>query len=140
MARAMLVAAAAAQWGVPAAEIAVEKGVLSHASGKSATFGELAKAAAALSPPAEVTLKTPADWRLIGAPKLQRLDSVAKTTGAQKFPIDVQLPGMLVAVVAHPPRFGGKVKSFDASAAKAVAGVVDVVEIPRGVAVVAETT
>lgn len=140
MARAMLVEAAAASWGVPAAEIKVENGMLAHSSGKSATFGELAEAAAALPPPARVTLKDRADWRLIGAPKLQRLDSVAKTTGAQKFPIDVQLPGMLIAVIAHPPRFGGKVKSFDPAAAKAVPGVVDVVEIPRGVAVVAQST
>ncbi len=140
MARAMLVEAAAASWGVPASEIKVENGVVSHASGKSATFGELAEAAAALPPPAEVTLKAPADWRLIGDAKLRRLDSVAKTTGKQQFPIDVRLPGMLTAVIAHPPRFGGKVKSFDPAAAKAVPGVVDVVEIPRGVAVVAQST
>lgn len=138
IARAMLVQAAAESWGVPAGEIRVAKGVVSHpGSGRSAGFGELADKAATTAPPAQVKLKDPKDWVLIGDEKLRRLDSVAKTTGKQPFPIDVYLPGMLTAVVAHPPLFGAKVKSFDASAARAVKGVVDVVEIPRGVAVVA---
>lgn len=140
MARAMLVQAAAAEWKVPAAEIKVADGVLSHASGKTARFGALAEKAAALPPPAEVTLKDPAAWRYIGNEKLRRLDSVAKTTGRQTYTIDVRLPGMLTAMVAHPPLFGATVKSFDATAAKQVKGVVDVVQIPRGVAVVAENT
>lgn len=140
IARAMLVEAAAGSWGVPAAEIRVEKGTVSHASGRSASFGELADRAAALPPPADVRLKDPSAWVLIGNDKLRRLDSLAKTTGAQQFPIDVYLPGMLTAVIAHPPRFGAKVKSFDATAARQVKGVVDVVEIPRGIAVVARDT
>src|SRR4051794_3165259 len=148
LARAMLVAAATEAWHVPAAEIRVEKGVLSHPSGKRATMGELADAAArigeetlaAMQPADDIPLKDPGDFALIGNPDLHRLDSVAKTTGAPVFTIDVRLPGMLTAVVAHPPRFGAKVKSFNAGGAKAVKGVVEVVEIPRGVAVVAETT
>jgi isoquinoline 1-oxidoreductase beta subunit len=140
VARAMLVRAAALTWALPETEIRVENGVLSHASGKSASFGELAERAAALSPPIEVTLKDPATWRYIGNARLHRLDHVDKTTGRQQFTLDVRLPGMLTAVVAHPPRFGAKVKSFDAGPAKQVKGVVGVVEIPRGVAVVAENT
>ncbi len=140
IARTMLVNAAAKQWNVPAAEIKAEKGVLSHASGKQATFGEMADDAAKETVPAEVTLKAPSEWKVIGAEDFRRLDSNAKATGRQTFTIDVKLPGMLTAMVAHPPLFGGKVKSFDATAAKAVQGVVEVVQISRGVAVVAEST
>ena len=139
-ARAMLVEAAARAWGVPAREITAADGVLSHASGRSAGFGELAVAAARLPPPARPVLKDPSAWRLIGNPDLRRLDSVAKTSGTQPFTIDVQLPGMLTAVVSHPPAFGAKVRGFDAAAARAVPGVVDVVRISRGVAVVATGT
>jgi isoquinoline 1-oxidoreductase beta subunit len=140
MARVMLVDAAAKQWNVPAGEITVAKGIVSHSSGKKATFGELAEAAAKETPPADVTLKDAGAWTLIGNADLRRLDSPAKTTGHQTFTLDVKLPGMLYAVVQRPPLFGAKVKSFDASAAKQVKGVVDVVEIPRGVAVVADST
>jgi isoquinoline 1-oxidoreductase beta subunit len=140
MARTMLVNAAAKQWNVPAGEITVAKGVVSHSSGKKATFGELAEAAAKETPPAEVKLKDAGAWTLIGNADLRRLDSPAKTTGKQQFTLDVKLPGMLYAVVQRPPLFGAKVKSFDATAAKQVKGVVDVVEIPRGVAVVADST
>jgi isoquinoline 1-oxidoreductase subunit beta len=90
--------------------------------------------------PAAVELKQPSSWKLIGNSALRRLDAAAKSTGRQDFTIDVMLPDMLVATIAHPPRFGGKVRSFDASAARAVKGVVEVVEIPRGVAVVATNT
>jgi isoquinoline 1-oxidoreductase beta subunit len=137
-ARAMLVAAAAEAWDVPAAEITMEKGVLAHASGKQAGFGELAQAAAAMPVPAEVRLKDRRAWSLIGNPTLPRYDSRPKSTGRQDFTIDVRLPGMLTAAMIHPPRFGARLASFDASAAKAVKGVVDVVETPRGVAVVAD--
>jgi isoquinoline 1-oxidoreductase subunit beta len=140
IARTMLVNAAAKQWSVPAGEIKAEKGVLSHASGKQATFGEMADAAAQEAVPAEVALKSPADWKVIGAEDFRRLDSNLKATGKQDYTIDVKLPGMLTATVAHPPLFGATVKSFDAAAAKAVKGVVDVVQISRGVAVVAEST
>lgn len=140
IARTMLVNAAAKQWNVPAAEIKAEKGVLSHVSGKQATFGEMADAAAKEAVPTEVALKSPSEWKLIGSEDFRRLDSNAKATGRQNFTIDVKLPGMLTAMVAHPPLFGATVKSFDATAAKAVKGVVDVVQISRGVAVVAENT
>jgi len=137
-ARAMLVQAAAARWGVPAGEITVADSVVRHPSGKSAGFGELADAAARVSPPADIALKQPDAWKLIGNAKLHRLDSVAKTNGTQAFTLDVGLPGLLTAVIAHPPRFGARARSFDAAAAKAVPGVVDVVATPRGVAVVAK--
>jgi isoquinoline 1-oxidoreductase beta subunit len=140
MARAMLVAAAAQSWNLPEQEIRIENGLLSHPSGKQAKFGELAQKAATLAPPAEVQLKDPSAWRYIGNAKLHRIDHIAKTNGQQQFTLDVMLPGMLTAVVAHPPLFGATVKSFDASEAEKVKGVVDVVEIPRGVAVVAEST
>ncbi|MGH8136788.1 MAG: molybdopterin cofactor-binding domain-containing protein [Steroidobacteraceae bacterium] len=135
-ARAMLVQAAAARWHVPASEITVSDGVLRHASGKQATFGELAGSAGKLPVPTDIKLKDPGQFKLIGREQLPRLDSRAKSSGRQQFAIDVMLPDMMTAVVARPPRFGGKVQSFDAAAAKAVRGVVDVVQIPRGVAVV----
>lgn len=139
-ARMMLVAAAAQEWKVPAAEIAVAGGVVSHqASGRKATFGQLARQAAEQTPPADVKLKDPKDFKLIGR-HAQRKDSVAKTNGKAIFTQDIHLPGMLTAVVAHPPLFGAKVKSFDASKAKAIKGVVDVVQIPTGVAVLAKDT
>lgn len=136
-ARAMLVSAAAQQWKVPASQITVKNGVVSHAaSGRKAGFGELAEAAAQLPVPANVKLKNPKDFTLIGR-SAPRVDSVAKTTGRATFTQDVKLPGMLVAVVAHPPRFGGRVKSVDDKAARALKGVNDVVVIPNGVAVLA---
>jgi isoquinoline 1-oxidoreductase subunit beta len=137
-AREMLKTAAASAWKVPAGEIRVEKGVLSHASGKTGTFGEFATAAATVAPPANPPLKTPAEWTLIGNEKLPRYDSRAKTMGAETFTIDVKLPGMLTAVPIHAPVFGATVKSFDATKAKAIKGVVDVVETSRGLAVVAD--
>lgn len=137
-ARAMLVAAAAAQWQVPAAEIRVSDGVVSHGSRK-ASFGELANAAAQLTVPADVTLKSPKDFKLIGK-QVPRKDSGDKVNGRAQFTQDVHLPGMLTAVVAHAPRFGATVKSFDASQAKAIKGVVNVVQIPSGVAVLAKDT
>jgi isoquinoline 1-oxidoreductase beta subunit len=140
VARAMLVEAAGEAWGVPAGEIQVEKGVLRHASGKSAGFGDFADRAASVEPPADVKLKDASAWVYIGNEQLPRLDSIAKTTGAQQFPIDVRLPGMLTAVLARPPRFGARMSSFDDAAARQVKGVVDVVETPRGVAVVAKDT
>ncbi|MBL8489114.1 MAG: xanthine dehydrogenase family protein molybdopterin-binding subunit [Rhodocyclaceae bacterium] len=139
-ARAMLVAAAARRWGVPAAEITVRAGWVSHpASKRNARFGQLAADAAKEAVPAEVTLKDPREFRLIGR-RAPRRDSAAKTDGTAMFTLDVRLPGMLVAVVAHPPRFGAKPKSFDAGRARSVKGVVDVVQIPQGVAVLARDT
>lgn len=136
-ARAMLVAAAAEQWGVAPEGIRIDKGVVSHAgSGRKASFGQLAARAAKVQPPKEVALKSPAQFRLIGK-SLPRKDSRDKTDGSAQFTIDVRLPGMLTALVAHPPLFGARVKSFDAAKARAVAGVTDVVQIPSGVAVLA---
>ena len=139
-ARAMLVAAAAQQWQVPAEEITVSNGVVAHApSGRDAGFGQLAEAAAQLPVPSEVTLKDPKDFSLIGH-HVPRKDSADKINGKARFTQDVHLPDMLTAVVAHPPRFGAKLGTFDATAALAIDGVVDVVEIPTGVAVVAKDT
>ena len=137
-ARAMLVAAAAAEWGVDAAEITVENGTLAHPSGKSGGFGAFAAKAATMPVPNDVKLKEPGDWKLIGNAKLKRFDSARKANGTEQYTIDVKLPGMLTAVMIHPPLFGAKDKSFDATAARAIKGVVDVVETPRGVAVVGE--
>src|SRR6266853_1460345 len=136
-ARAMLVATAARQWNVAAGEITVSDGVVAHAgAGKKATLGELAGSAAKEPVPRDVKLKDPSAFRIVGKERLPRLDARAKSTGKQQFAIDVMLPGMMTAVVMRPPRFGAKVSSFDATKAKAVPGVIDVVQIPRGVAVV----
>ncbi len=137
-ARHILLAAASSAWKVPKAEITVEAGVLSHPSGRRARFGEVVGDAAAVPVPTEVRLKDPKSWRLIGNPNLPRIDSREKSTGRETFTIDVKLPGMLTAVMVHPPLFGATLRSFDASAAKRVRGVVDVVATPRGVAIVAE--
>lgn len=139
-ARAMLVAAAAQQWQVPAGEIQVSEGIVSHKrTGRKAAFGQLASAAAQLPVPTEVKLKDPNDFKLVGK-RAPRKDSADKVNGRARFTQDVHLPGMLTAVVAHAPRFGATVKSFDATQAKAVKGVVDVVQIPTGVAVLAKDT
>jgi len=136
-ARAMLVSAAAKRWKVDPAQIVVRQGVMSHpASGRSARFGELAEAAAQEPVPENIKLKTPDQYVYIGK-RAPRRDVQAKTDGSAKFTQDMQLPGMLTALVARPPKFGAKLKSFDASAAKAVPGVVEVVQIPTGVAVLA---
>ncbi len=138
-ARAMLVAAAAETWQVAAAEIEVSDGLVSHpGSGREARFGELVERAARLEPPAEVALKDPARFKLIGREPLPRVDVPAKSRGEAKFTYDVQLPEMLTAVMARPPRFGGVVRSVDDAAARKVPGVVDVVTVQRGVAVLAE--
>ncbi|MBK9692028.1 MAG: xanthine dehydrogenase family protein molybdopterin-binding subunit [Gemmatimonadetes bacterium] len=137
-ARAMLVAAAAAEWKVDAATLTTERGVITNpANGKRLGYGQVARAAAALPVPEQVPLKDPASFRLIGK-RAPRVDARAKVTGSAPFTQDVSLPGMLTAVVAHPPRFGATVRSFDASAAKAVPGVREVVQIPTGVAVLAD--
>jgi isoquinoline 1-oxidoreductase beta subunit len=135
-ARAMLVGAAAAQWKVPADSIVVKNGVVSHASGRKATFGQLAQAAAQQPVAQNPKLKDAADFVYIGK-TFPRTDSKAKATGKAMFTQDVKLPGMLTAVVAHPPRFGARVKHFDAAGVQGVPGVRAVVEVPNGVAVVA---
>jgi isoquinoline 1-oxidoreductase beta subunit len=138
-ARALLVEAAAQEWKVPAAEIAVSKGTVSHAkSGRSVTFGSLAAKASQLTPPAEAPLKDPKLFTLIGKVDLKRKDTLDKAHGIAAYTMDVKLPGLLTAVIARPPKFGAAVKSFDAAAAKAVKGVTDVIQIPQGIAVVGE--
>jgi isoquinoline 1-oxidoreductase beta subunit len=140
-ARAMLVEAAARAWGVPAADITVSAGQIAHAgSGRSGDFSAFADAAAALSPPAEPTLKTPDRWVYIGK-SFPRLDVPNKSKGApDTYGMDLHLEDMLVVMVARPPKWGATVKSFDAAEALKVRGVVDVVSGPFGVAVFAEKT
>ena len=139
-ARAMFVEAAANRWKVAASEVTVKDGVVSHASGKSATFAELLGDAAKVAPPENPKFKDPKAYTLIGTDRVRRKDSQAKSDGTAIYTQDVRKPNMLTAMVAHSPRFGGKVKSFDGEAAKKVAGVVNVFKIPSGVAVVANST
>jgi isoquinoline 1-oxidoreductase beta subunit len=138
-ARAMLLAAAAQEWHVPVAELTVEQGTVYHAGKKrQATFGALVATAATLPIPEAVQLKDPKDFKLIGR-HAPRVDAVAKSDGTAQFTIDVALPGMLVALLKRPPLFGAMVRSFDAAPAAAVPGVVKVVQVPGGVAVVAKS-
>lgn len=140
-ARAMLVAAAAARWNVPTGEVTVAKGVVSHAaSNRRFTFGELAEDAAKLPVPQKVALKAAKDYTLIGKPGLHRLDHTSKTDGSAIFAMDIRCPGQVTAVLARSPRFGGTVKSVDDKAARAVPGVLDVLTLPVGVAIIAKNT
>jgi isoquinoline 1-oxidoreductase beta subunit len=136
-ARAMLIAAAAQSWKVNARTLRTENGFVIDTQGKRrASYGELASLAATLTPPADVPLKTPKQWKLIGK-HAPRTDSVDKSSGKAIYANDIRLPGMLTALVARPPLFGAKVKGFNAEAVKAMPGVKAVVAIPQGVAVVA---
>lgn len=140
--RAMLAAAAAERWKVAPEQCRTEASVVHGPNGQSAKYAELAGVAARIPVPASVRLKKPSEFRLVGK-KVRRLDSRPKCDGSLKFGLDLDLPGMKVAVVAHPPVFGAKVKSFDDKAARALEGVRDVLEIPlgrggTGVAVVAD--
>ena len=138
-AREMLVAAAASEWNVPAAEITVENGVIKHASGKEGRFGAFAEKANALPVPADPKLKDPSAFKLIGKEGVvKRLDSLEKSNGTAVYTLDIHEPDMLTVLIARPPRFGAKVVSFDATAAKAVQGVVDFKTVPSGVAVYAK--
>ena len=136
LARTLLVQAAAQKWSVPVAECRVAKGEV-MAGARRAGFGELAEAAARLPRPTEVTLRPRSAWTVIGTPH-KRLDSAAKVQGRAGFGMDVQFPGLHTALVARSPWFGGRVRSFDAGAARQVRGVKAVVQVPSGVAVVAE--
>jgi isoquinoline 1-oxidoreductase subunit beta len=140
--RAMLVAAAATQWKTDAATLRTEQGFVLGPSCRKLGYGELAEAAMKQPVPQQVTLKDPKRFRLIGKPT-GRLDARAKASGGQGYGIDVRLPGMLTAVVAHPPVFGAKPRSVDDTAARAIRGVKAVLRIPldrggEGVAVVAD--
>jgi isoquinoline 1-oxidoreductase subunit beta len=139
-ARVMLIAAAAEKWSVDPSECHAEDGAVIHtATKRRATYGSLAEAAAKVTPPQNVTLKDPSQFKIIGKPE-KRLDTPIKTNGKAGFGIDERQPGMVHAVVQRCPVFGGKVASFDATKAKAVPGVKDVFQISDGVAVVADNT
>jgi len=134
--RAMLVAAAADRWQVRPEHCRTEKSVVYGPNNQSARYADLASEAARKSVPDKVRLKDPSEFRIIGT-KVRRLDSKAKCDGSQKFGLDLNLPGMLVALLARPPVFGGRVKSVDDRDARTVAGVRDIFEIPlvKGTAV-----
>lgn len=140
VARTMLIQAAAQEWKVPAGECSAAQSVITHKpSGRRTTYGKVAAAAAELRPPESVVLKDPKDWKLAGK-RLARLDTVDKTTGAQIYGMDLKLPGMLNAAIKDCPVFGGKLKSFDASAIEKRPGVKKVVRVgDSAVAVVADT-
>jgi len=135
-ARQMLITAAARRWGVDPATCRAERSVVFHADGRRLRYGELLADAAAVPVPGSPRLKPPTSFRLLGKP-VARLDTPAKLDGKAVFGIDVMRPGMLTAVVARCPIFGGALGTFDARAARAVPGVVAVLEIPSGIAVVA---
>src|SRR5881296_1014857 len=139
-ARIMLIQAAANTWNVPASECSAVNSVITHKpSGRTTTYGKVAEAAAKLTPPAEVTLKDPKAWKLIGK-SVKRLDTMGKVTGAQVYGTDLKLPGMLNAAIKDCPVFGGKVKSFEADKVQSMPGVRHVLAVgDSGVAVVADT-
>jgi isoquinoline 1-oxidoreductase subunit beta len=136
--RMMLVSAAALKWNIPESELRAENGRVLGPKGKKATYGQLAAAAARLPVPQTPVMKDPKDFRIVGKPT-KRLDTPAKTNGTAEFGIDVKVPGMVYAALEQCPVIGGTVKSFDAAKAKGMPGVIDVVQIPDGVAVVADT-
>jgi isoquinoline 1-oxidoreductase beta subunit len=140
IAREMLIAAAARQWNVPAAECSAADSKITHkASGKTVTYGAVAAAAAQLEPPKEVKLKDPKDWRIAGKP-LKRLDTVEKVTGKQIYGMDYTMPGLLNATVRACPVIGGKLKDFDAAKAEKMPGVKKIFAIDgNAVVVVADT-
>lgn len=139
-ARAMLIAAAAKQWSVDPSSCTAKNGRIHHqSSNRSASYGSLAPAAATLPIPLHVALKSPDQFTLIGK-AAERLDVPAKVNGSAQYGIDVRVSGMLYAAIARSPVFGGSVKSFNAGGAKAIPGVVQVVQVSNGVAVVAKNT
>ena len=136
--REMLVAAAAQKWGVDASTLKAVDGHVMGPGGKVATYGQLAEAASKLPAPETVALKDPSQFRIVGK-RVTRIDTPSKVNGTAVFGMDVKLPGMVYATLAMSPVIGGTVKSFDATRAKAMPGVVDVVQIPDGIAVVANS-
>ena len=139
-AKQLLIKAAAKAWSVPETEITVANGELKHKTGKSAKFGDMAEAASKLELKGEVKLKDSKDFNLIGKSDLHRKDHTDKTDGTAIFALDIKLPDMVYAVIARSPRFGGVLKSFDAKDALKIKGVLDVKQIPRGVAVYAKNS
>jgi isoquinoline 1-oxidoreductase beta subunit len=136
-AREVLIDAAAQTWGVERSECRAENGSVIHSGGRRLSYGRLVAMAATLTVPADPPLKESRDWKVIGT-RVARLDTPPKVDGTARFGIDVQVPGMLVAVVARCPVFGGKVAGFDPGQAQAVPGVRHVVQISSGIAVVAD--
>jgi isoquinoline 1-oxidoreductase subunit beta len=138
-AREMLIAAAAARWRVPPSQCRVQNSTITHTpSGRSVSFGAVARDAAKITPPVHVALKNPADWKLAGKPR-NRLDVFDKVTGRPIYAIDVRLPDMLYAAVAHCPVFRGTLKSVDETPIQSMKGVRRIVRLPNAVAVVAES-
>ena len=136
--REMLITAAAARWNVDRDLIKADKGMIYGPKGLKSTYGDLAQSAASMPVPEKPPIKDPKDFKIVGK-RTKRVDTPAKVNGTAEFGIDVKLPGMVYASLAQCPVIGGKVKSFDGSAAKASAGVIDVVQINDGVAVVANS-
>src|SRR5258708_35254168 len=135
-----LIGAAADEWKVPVAECTAANGVITHApSGRKTTFGKVAAAASKIEPPADIKLKDPKDWKIIGK-GVKRLDTPDKVTGKTVYGIDVKLPGMLSAAIKAAPVFGAKLKSFDAAKVASMKGVKKVVQVEdNAVAVIADT-
>lgn len=136
--RSVLVQAAAQRWNVSPADCKAMNGKVTHASGKSATYGELAAEAAKLPLPEKPLLKSPANFMVIGKETMRRLDTPVKVSGKAVYGIDVKIPGMAIASLAQCPVIGGTPSSYDASAALKVSGVIKVVQISDGVAVLAK--
>src|SRR5207237_1568997 len=138
-AREMLIAAAAAQWGVPAAECQAANSVITHKpSGRTLRYGEVAEAVAKLPAPSEPKLKDPKNWTLLGTPQ-KRLDTADKVTGKPIYGIDVRVPNMAYAAIVQCPVFGGTPKSYDEAKIRGLKGVREVVRLPNAVAVVADS-
>lgn len=135
-ARDMLIRAAAAEWKVAPSKCRAENSFVVYGD-RRLSFGALAAKAQKLKPPVTVQLKAPEHWKIIGH-ATKRLDSPEKVTGTAQFGIDVRFPGLMTAVLVRPPMFGATVKSLDSTATKALPGVRDVVQVPAGVAVIAE--
>lgn len=139
-AKEMLITAAAVKWGTTASECYAEDGfVINKTTGNKFAYGELVNEASKLPVPQNVKLKDPRDYRIVGK-RVKRLDTPAKLFGEAKFGIDIIIPGMLFAAVKRSPTFKGKVKSFDSSSVKTTSGIIDVVQIKSGVAVIADST
>ncbi|MFM2066224.1 MAG: hypothetical protein RLZZ584_1133, partial [Pseudomonadota bacterium] len=136
--REMLVAAAAQKWNVAAASLKAVDGYVIAADGRKASYGELADAAARQPVPDKPAIKDPGQFRVVGK-RTTRLDTPAKVNGTARFGMDVKLPGMLYASLEQCPVMGGKVRALDDRKARTMSGVVDVVQIPDGVAVVADS-
>ena len=136
--REMLITAAAARWNVDRDLIKADKGMIYGPKGLKSTYGDLAQSAASMPVPEKPPIKDPKDFKIVGK-RTKRVDTPAKVNGTAEFGIDVKLPGMVYASLAQCPVIGGQVKSFDGSKAKASAGVIDVVQIDDGVAVVANS-